>query len=500
MAVATSAVVATLGCAPDRAQPIPTFRDDVAGIFAAKCNRCHDGATPAAGYRTSSYLDVLGCLSGVAATTGPLARALGSASHAGFVTAEERATIERWLAAGAPALRGGVHPAGFVDPRSPDSHATFLRAKRWAPMLDGKDVDACGRCHDGAPNRVAFTTDLPAEKRTAPAPFATACTTCHKEADGPLACGTCHGDGARAAPPRNACFFPRATADAHRAHVEPSAAKQSGLPCSTCHPVPAKAGDFSGTHGDGALQVQFGTSGGPGATFDATSKQCAVRCHSGPGAARPTPAWTETEKMNCKSCHGAPPPAHYKGACTSCHAEPDATGTTLAKTDLHLNGTVEAGNGNPGCGACHGSGADPYPTTGPHPTHKAPKGGKPVPCETCHVVPPSRVGHPAGKGTATVTFSGLAVAHGSAATYDAATKTCSNVYCHAQVGAALPAPTWTAGTVKCGACHAVPPPAPHTTSSGCGTGFCHSGIVSGGAITTAGAGVHVDGKIDLVLP
>lgn len=494
------AATSVLGaCSPDRVEPTPTFREDIAPLFAAKCTRCHGEISPAADYRTTSYLAVVGCVAGVAATAGPLTRALAG-THAGYVTPDERTRIERWLAAGAPASRGGMHPEGFVDPRSPASHATFLRSKRWAPMLDGKDSDACGRCHDGAPNRAAFTTDLPVEKRVSSAPGATACTSCHKEADGPLACGTCHGSGARAAPPRDACFFPRATSDAHRAHVEAGNAKQSGLACSTCHPAPTKVGDFSGTHGDGAVQVQFNSLGGPGARFDATSKQCAVRCHKGPGAARPSPAWTETDKMNCQSCHGAPPPAHYKGACTSCHAETDATGTALTKTELHLNGSVDVGNGNPGCGACHGKGDDPFPTSGPHPAHAAPKSSKPVECTTCHVVPTSRVGHPTGTGTATVRFTGLASFRGLSPSYDPTTKTCSNVYCHAGAGGALVAPKWVAGTVTCGSCHSIPPPPAHTTSTGCGIGFCHNASISGGVITTKGAAHHVDGTIDLNLP
>ncbi|MBK7400361.1 MAG: CxxxxCH/CxxCH domain-containing protein [Myxococcales bacterium] len=496
---ATSTLAA---CSPDRAEPVPTFREDIAPLFAAKCTKCHDGATAAAGYRTTSYLSVVGCVAGVAATaeSGPLLRALAG-THAGYVTADERSLIERWVGGGAPASRGGVHPVGFVDPRSPDSHATFLRSKRWTPMLDGKDSEACGRCHDGAPNRAAFTTDLPAEKRvTSAAPNATACTTCHTEPEGPLACGTCHGNGPRAAPPRDACFFPRPTSDAHRAHVEPSNAKKSGLACNTCHPVPSKVGDFSATHGDGAVQVQFNGLGGPGSKFDTSSKQCSVRCHKGQGGSRPSPAWTETEKMTCQSCHSSPPPAHYKSACTNCHTEPDGTGAALAKTDLHLNGTVDVGNGNPGCGACHGKGDDPFPTTGPHPAHAAPKSSKPVECTTCHVVPTSRVGHPSGKAAATVTFAGLATWRGLSPTYDATTKTCSNVYCHAGAGGALTAPTWVAGTVVCGSCHSIPPPPSHTTSTGCGVGFCHNGAISGGVITTKGAAHHVDGQIDLNIP
>ncbi len=484
---ALPAFLALAGCASGGKEEVPTYRDDVAPVLTARCVSCHAGPTPAAGYDATGFMAAVGCVANAPATAGPLQRAL-EGTHSAYVTPSERAILERWAAAGAPASRSGVHPADFVDPRSARGHGAVLRRKRWSQMLDAKDGDACGRCHDGAPNRAAFAT-------TGTAPGATACTSCHSEPDGPLDCGTCHGDGARA---RVACFTQTPKNDAHRAHVAPSAAKQSGLACATCHPAPTKAGDFSGLHGDGGLQVQLALIAGPLSHFDPTTKRCATRCHAGPGAGRPAPAWNEPEKMGCTSCHASPPDAHGKGACSSCHRETNAAGTALLATALHLNGKVEVGDGTASCGSCHGKGDDPWPVTAPHSTHAAPGAAKAVECSSCHPMPTAS--HPTGSGAATVRLVGLAARRGLAPSYDATTKTCNSVYCHAGSGAALPSPTWTAGTVSCGSCHGLPPVAPHTSSTGCGTGFCHAGVVTGGALTVKGAARHVDGFINLSAP
>lgn len=487
-----------VACAPERVEVDPTFADDVGPLLARKCASCHRGDAPAGGWRATSYVDAVGCVAsdGAPATDAdraPILRVLAG-THAGRLTDDERRVLERWIAAGAPAFRGGVHAASFVDPRSEGSHGRFLRARRWAPMLDPGDPDACGRCHEGAPNHVAGAL---------PAPRATSCQSCHTQPEGPLACGTCHGDGPRAAPPRDACFFPgSAPGFAHAAHVDPSAAKQEGLSCATCHPTPAGPGDFGGAHGDGAVQVRLAAIAGPLARFDAATKTCTTRCHAGPGASRPSPVWTDPKPSTCDACHGAPPPSHPKGRCSLCHAEVDDTGTKLVSTKLHLDGRVEVGDGTGKCGSCHGKGDDPWPRTGAHGTHASPLNAASVACAGCHVVPGPGAAHPAGRGFAAVRFAGLAAKGGAKPSWEAATKTCGGTYCHAGVsGGSKPAPTWLDPTgAGCGTCHGLPPSAPHVASTACGTGTCHGGVVSASMITAKGKAVHVDGTIDLSAP
>ncbi len=422
--------------------------------------------------------------------TTPILKALTRPDHAGLLSEEELLTVREWLAAGAPSLLSGVHSAAFVDPRSSESHGQFLRKKRYRPMLDTLDADACGTCHEGAPARpkgIAY-----------PAEGATACTSCHTAPSGPLDCSTCHGAPGRAYPPRDACFFPQDRANApHAAHVETSASLAAGLSCTTCHPTPI-SGKPEGTHANGNVEVWFDYArAGREAAFDRTSGTCTGTCHAR-GGARPTPQWkTADVKTTCNDCHASPPANHYAGACTNCHTEANATGTALEKPSLHIDGKVELGDGKGTCGSCHGTGTSPWPKTGAHSAHAAPKNAKPVACETCHTVPEVGERHPVGGG-AVVRLSGLATLGGRRASFDAASKSCSGTYCHEGAGGTKQAPVWTEGSsgAACGTCHKTPPPAPHAAGSDCSTSGCHVGTTdASGAFTPIGRQTHVDGLI-----
>lgn len=404
--------------------------------------------------------------------------ALARPDHAGLLAPDERARLERWIAGGAPSTHGGAHASGFFDPRSPDSHGNFLRARRYAPMLKADDADACGRCHDGVPAKpTGFAFG---------APGATSCTSCHDEPGGTLGCGTCHGAPGKLHPPRDPCFHPEAAADrSHPVHAGPSASRAEGLACSACHPQPA-TGDLGGTHTDGYVEVWFDQAlSGRDARFDQATKKCTGTCHAR-GGARPEVAWQGDAPMKCNDCHGSPPPNHYRGACTSCHREANAIGTELFAPKLHVNGRADLGDGSGKCGACHGQGDSPWPSSAAHPAHSAPAQSKPVACETCHEVPGPGDRHPVGRGFAAVRLSGMAVAGGRRATYDANTRACAGTYCHEGPAASVPAPRWTDGPSAraCGACHASPPPPPHPPSNACDQ--CH------GPRTNA---THVDGFV-----
>jgi predicted CxxxxCH...CXXCH cytochrome family protein len=501
------ATLLLVACSRDRFTPAqaPVFDPDVAPILQTHCVSCHDGASPAAGWSATSFLGTIACVapsgapatlpSGGRSTQAPILAALAVAPHVGLLTSAEEATLAAWVAAGAPASVGTVHPPGIVDPRSADFHGTLLRALRWSQMLDANDPNACGTCHEGTPARPAGVTLA--------APGASACTTCHGEAQGVLACNTCHGAGARIYPPRDLCFFPgdAATAGAHAAHVEASVARPAGLACSTCHPSPP-AEVIGGLHGDGTVDVIFDPAVvTPEASYDPSTKICAVACHD-VGGARPRPAWTETTPMGCNDCHRSPPANHFPGSCTSCHAEANATGTALSGGPLHLNGRVDLGNGSGLCGACHGTGADPWPTTAAHPAHENPSLAAPLACTSCHVVPQTILDPTHLDGVVHVTFSGLALARGASPAWDG--SACTNVACHgANLAdpAAIPAWNDTSGAAsKCGACHGIPP-TEHTTSTSCGWSNCHGSEVGENSdgvpfITASGKSVHVNGVID----
>ena len=497
--IATGMAVAWMALGACREHRLPAeelvdFGTDIQPLLADRCVTCHGAARAEAGWRAERYVDTIGC-----ADSGPvtlpqaadlpsrLAAVLERDDHVGFTNSDERALLRRWLELGAPAGRG-VHESAFVDPRSPQSHGAFLRASRYAPLRDATGPDVCARCHEGA--------GMPAT--TSAAPGATACTTCHAEPGGVFACTTCHGSPGNAAPPRLSCFAPQpARADAHTAHVLPSGARAEGLACAGCHPTPAGPGTFDGAHADGHVEVWFDYAiAGRLAAFDPSTERCAGTCHDA-GGARPQPSWTDAP-MTCADCHGAPPAGHYAGACNRCHAEANSDGTSLQNARLHLNGRVDRGDGTGTCGSCHGSGADPWPTTGAHAAHARPSQGQPVPCETCHEVPTATSPHPSG-GAAQVRLGGLALASARRPSYDVATRTCAQTYCHDGAGAAKPAPRWDDGppAAACGACHASPPPPPHAAVATCAGTSCHRGSTDAtGQLTPLGAAHHVDGRID----
>lgn len=508
--VAASAVaaVATSCSAGRETSETPTFDGQVAALLATRCVSCHGSGAPAGGWNASTYFSAIGCVAeGGAATLpttdgAPLLRALDDKTHAGLVSRTERDALTVWVRGGAPKWRGTAHAASFVDPRSPDSHGRALRRQQWKPMLDPTDPGACGRCHDGSPTR-------PAEVAFG-ASGAPACTTCHREPGGALGCNTCHGQGAavgpvKAYPPRDPCFFSEDARIpvAHAAHVESTATHATGIACASCHPTPPSE-VIGGTHGNGQVEVRLDPAvAGAAASYDATSETCTTSCHARADGARPTPTWVDSTPMTCQDCHRSPPPGHLAGPCTSCHREADAKGTGFVlPAQLHINQRVDLGDGSGTCGACHGTGSDPWPRTGAHGKHAHPEAAAAAPCESCHRVPTefgAGTSHPHG-GDAVVILGGRAAAGGSSPTYTAGS--CQQVYCHGAglEGTTAATPVWsdTSGTSgACGACHTLPPGAPHPTSNTCS--LCHrdaTTLAGLPAIATNWASLHVNGEVD----
>jgi len=261
---------------------------------------------------------------------------------------------------------------------------------------------------------------------------------------------------------------------------------------------------IGGLHANGSVDVIFdATRVAKEASFDRDTKACAVACHDR-GGSRPRPLWTDKTPMTCNSCHLSPPPAHFAGACTSCHAEANATGTALAPGGLHMNGRVDLGDGSGACGACHGRGSDPWPRTAAHGAHESPTIAAPTDCVSCHTVPSTLFAKGHLDGVVTVTFSGHATDRGSSPAWNGAS--CSQVACHGARLADLPAtPVWKdpQGTASaCGACHGIPP-MQHTASTSCDRSTCHGTEVSRSvagvpSITNSGRPLHVNGVIDSV--
>jgi predicted CxxxxCH...CXXCH cytochrome family protein len=125
-------------------------------------------------------------------------------------------------------------------------------------------------------------------------------------------------------------------------------------------------------------------------------------------------------------------------------------------------------------------------------------------CTDCHDVPKTVAQADHITGAPRLTFSGLATTGGLAPAWDPASRTCSNVYCHASQK-----PTWAPppSPIACDSCHGTPPashapwsrvatpPAgasPADVASTCAR--CH--LVPTPGATPAPGDTHVNGKID----
>ncbi|MFW2388563.1 MAG: CxxxxCH/CxxCH domain c-type cytochrome [Polyangiales bacterium] len=337
------ATVALLGCneARDREEP-PLVFADVNPILEQRCVECHGGGTPSAGYSVEDYLETIRCIpdpDGQPATlpsdqTAPILAVLERPDHADLLAEDERRGLTTWVTDGAVPTTDSTHPGQWNDPRADDWHGAYLRATDWQPIVDPARSDACGLCHRGSPEAV--------EPVIKPPPGAADCTDCHSLPGGVMACGTCHGDGERAYPPRDLCYFrPPQPGYAHADHAEPSANNPSGLDCQTCH----FGQDYSmlvGTHGNGEVDVVFQPAWAEGASYDFETRDCTTTCHVR-GGTTPDVAWDEEGlDLDCGACHQNPPPGHSTISCNSCHRGINAEGTLLTIEAPHINGRVDA--------------------------------------------------------------------------------------------------------------------------------------------------------------
>jgi predicted CxxxxCH...CXXCH cytochrome family protein len=306
-------------------------------------------------------------------------------------------------------------------------------------------------------------------------------------------CGSCHGS-----PP-----------------LAPHPTVSGGLTaCATCHPdtvaadgtvIPPAQG---GKHLDGALQV---TGGGHPPTwldrsspaFHAYSANASLAgCQSCHGAALDGVGGSATTA--CATCHGAA----WKTNCTMCHGGTDSTTGAPPRTTW-------------------GNSADAT-RVGAHTRHLAGSANAPaVACATCHTVPADALaaGHVDGA-TATVTFTGVAVAGGATPAFDRTTVTCSSTYCHggyagtysyqvydygadAYVDKAVSyrgagaRPSWTNGSMTCASCHGAPPANGNWHDPRHGGGgalaacsLCHPGVDAAGTGFTDPSR-HLDGTVDV---
>ncbi len=134
---------------------------------------------------------------------------------------------------------------------------------------------------------------------------------------------------------------------------------------------------------------------------------------------------------------------------------------------------------------------------GAHASHTLDSGARAkLGCEECHA--PVCSANP----RSNIAFGALATAGGAAPSFDPATRTCSNVYCH---GSSSSPVAWTyvytpsapALAVECAMCHGYPPSSPSHGAGSASCSGCHPGTVKpDGTIDIAG-GKHVNGALDV---
>jgi predicted CxxxxCH...CXXCH cytochrome family protein len=337
------AALALAACneARDRAEP-PVVFADVEPILDQRCLECHSGPLAEANYRVEDYFTTIRCIpdpEGEAATlppdeTAPILAVLQQPNHADLLDAEETSTLTTWVTDGAFPDENGTHPGQWNDPRATDWHGSYLRVTDWLPIVDPTRSDACGLCHPGSPPL--------GEDVIKPPPGASDCTDCHSLPGGVMACGTCHGDGERAYPPRDQCYFRGPPAGyAHESHTTPSANMPRPLDCQACH-FGIDFAMLDGLHGNGEVDVVFQPAWGPDATYDFDTLACATTCHVR-GGTTPEVAWDEGAlDLDCNACHQTPPIGHSTIACNSCHRGINPEGTQLTIEAPHINGRVDA--------------------------------------------------------------------------------------------------------------------------------------------------------------
>jgi predicted CxxxxCH...CXXCH cytochrome family protein len=452
------------------------------------CSRCH-GNPPSTGTAATTH-------NGKAATFSC------SGCHSGTVDAQ--GNIKKG---------GGLHINGKVE--ATGGHEWSFGGLRHKPLSLGGtgSITAnavypytnCNGCHTTATGG----TYPPSARNDA---TLVVCTTCHINSTNfqgaTPGCWDCHGSGAtlaNAAPAGNA--FPNISGS-HSAHIAFAYA------CADCHvgggSGTAVHGNYSSkpvkTKADVVVKLNTATAGLAATYSGSASMTCGTSvCHG-----QKSPQWGQVvPAQKCLRCHGS---------------------QTLSYTG-YTQATIAPGTGNIDTNRVTGTTGTPTPRGGMHQEHLKVSIVTPnrISCNACHTVP-SAVNHAKldNRTTATITFSGLAIAnsHGTASvTRVGGLITCNNTYCHTattNTGLAM-APVWnnnsyltgTGGTAPlvladCTRCHALPPPASGSHggipsvasfpigSANCG-GNCHSlNLTTGTTYATifGDATKHMNGAIE----
>ena len=410
----------------------------------------------------------------------------------------------------------GGRPASYDAETKTCSSSYCHRSAQPVWTEERSSAEACGSCHALPP--------------PAPHPANDDCSVCHGAviaSDGTFSaperhvngtvdvgnmpCNGCHGTSADGAPPPDLSGSSDSSSPgvgAHEAHLR-AGPDHIALDCSTCHLVPTSVGAVGHMNdGSAGAEVIFGglaLAGASDPSYSSSTHTCSdTYCH---GAQSQPWVAPRDSAAACGSCHGLPPAAPHpqNPNCATCHNDViDASGN-FENVALHINGAVNFGT--VACNACHGSGslgapppdlsgnvATSFPGVGAHQAHLvASETHEAVACNQCHLVPSSvgAAGHIDSTVGAEVVFGELAQTGNRTPSYDPATQSCADVYCHQDSQ-----PDWTAprsSAEACGSCHSLPPPSPHPQFDACS--MCHGGVIDDTGVLLDPSS-HVNGAVD----
>ena len=510
---------------------VDSYAQGVGPVLQAECAACHSATLAEADYRVDTYQAAIArrpdgtprVTAGDASS--PLLEAARGVLPGGHVAIPEGefTELETWVVRCALKPRPYTHHInGWMDPGNTDQfHGRVLRQAVY-------NLTGCQGCH-GA-DLTGGTAQV-------------SCLSCHPS--GVMACNTCHGNVANAAPPRDLDYNSATslvTVGAHQSHVT-DGALHAAYPCEVCHTTPTVPQQSGHYQVDGKLLerpvpviVRSSTVGDfswNGSNATCTNSYCHAP-YPDANASHINPVWTEVaqDQAPCGSCHGIPPAGHSPDPrCQGCH-RPSYVGDQ-PRSAQHANGQVDLAAPPGSCVGCHGSGDNPAPpvdllgrtdpllrTVGAHRPHLngTQKISAPVACNECHLVPteydsPGHVDLPPPAKVFPPGSGALAGADDTPLAYDQTTVTCTT-YCHGS-GALLSqdtspgidhAPVWNGGPgqVACGTCHGIPPQIAGTLYHVGVTNFtqcaaCHPTTVTAGGVIivdAAGQSTHIDGVVE----
>jgi predicted CxxxxCH...CXXCH cytochrome family protein len=332
--------------------------------------------------------------------------------------------------------------------------------------------------------------------------------------------------------------LPSTSNRAHQIHANPQVTQP--LACSECHLVPNSAFDPGHLFDDPQrrisdlrAEVTFGPKarlGGVQPSYDPGTGTCVVYCHGVRVGEPPPTSSTVRGESQCDFCHNIA--NHGRGVdCSQCHQESTTrctpgspgcatitpeVGISFRSTRFHIDGRAPVVlTGQESCYSCHGTlqtrGAPPPDlngssrisdvTVGLHQIHVS-DGDLRVglPCSTCHMVPVNNndPGHIDTGPPAEVIFDDLASGRlrdgpmAPKASWDRASGTCRNVYCHSRPhGAVGPVWSWNKKSedgMHCASCHKGKPQYPLQYCI-----VCHLQAYRNGQINPD---THLNGRLD----